>query len=58
MNMKTFIWGGMFIGTTVGGALPLFWGSSAFPLTSVVLTFIGGILGIWIAYRIAKYLGV
>jgi hypothetical protein len=57
MNMKTFIWGGMFIGTGIGGALPLLWGASAFSFTAVILTFVGGILGIWIGYRLAKYLG-
>jgi len=47
----------MFIGTSAGGALPLLWGASAFSLTSVILTFVGGILGIWIGYKLAKYLG-
>jgi hypothetical protein len=55
--MKKAIWLGMGIGSTAGGAVPLMWGSSYFSMTSVVLTAVGGFLGIWIAYKLVKMMG-
>ena len=55
--MKTFIWGGMFVGTGVGGFIPLLWTLNPFSLSSVVLTFVGGILGIWAGYQLGKRFG-
>jgi uncharacterized membrane protein YeaQ/YmgE (transglycosylase-associated protein family) len=50
MNKKTIMLG-MIIGSTVGGYLPTFFGSDAFSFTSVICTFIGGALGIWLTYK-------
>ncbi|MBA3788923.1 hypothetical protein H0X32_00825 [Patescibacteria group bacterium] len=55
--MKRFIWGGLFIGSTVGGAIPYLWGSY-FSFTGVILTAVGGLFGIWAGFKIGKYLGV
>jgi hypothetical protein len=55
--MKTFIWGGMFAGSGIGSMLPLLWGESALSMSSVVLSAVGGALGIWAGYHIAKILG-
>jgi hypothetical protein len=56
--MKTFIWGGMFAGSAVGSLLPLLWGDSALSLSSVILSGVGGIGGIWGGYVLAKYIGI
>ncbi|MEK7601996.1 MAG: hypothetical protein AAB472_00700 [Patescibacteria group bacterium] len=55
--MKTFIWGGMFVGSGIGSFLPVLWGEDVLSLSSVFLTFLGGVLGIWAGHHIGKYLG-
>ncbi len=57
MDMKTFIWGGMFVGSGIGSFLPVLWGEDVLSLSSVFLTFLGGVLGIWAGHHIGKYLG-
>lgn len=47
----------MTIGSLVGAYLPLFWGGSALSVSSVVLSGVGGIAGIWAGYRLGKVLG-
>lgn len=54
MDSKSLIWFGLFIGSTVGGFLPTLWGASFFSLSSVILSGIGGFIGIWIGFKIAK----
>ena len=54
MEPKKLIWMGVLIGTTVGGALPLLWGNSAFSFSLVVLAAVGGILGIWGGLKLSK----
>lgn len=49
------IWLFMFVGSTVGGFVPLLWGGSALSLSSVLLSAAGGFFGIWLGYRISKY---
>jgi hypothetical protein len=56
--MKLFIWAGLFIGSTVGGFLPLLWGESAFSLSSVVLSAVGGLVGIWAGVKVGRYMGL
>jgi hypothetical protein len=58
MNMKIYIWGGMFAGSGIGSLVPLLWGENSLSLSSVVLTFLGGVVGIWAGYQIGKDLGV
>lgn len=57
MEMKIYIWGGMFAGSGIGSLLPLLWGDSSLSLASVVLTFIGGIGGLIAGYWVGKALG-
>lgn len=58
MNRKSFIWGGLFIGSSVGGMLPSFWGGSMASMSAVVLTAVGGIFGIWAGLKLATLLGI
>jgi hypothetical protein len=54
MSRKTLIWIGLFVGSSVGGIVPLLWGSSAFSFSSVILSAAGGIGGILLGYKISK----
>lgn len=39
------------VGSTIGGFIPTLWGASLFSGWSVLLTAVGGIAGIYLAYR-------
>jgi len=54
MSRKTLIYIFMIIGTTLGGYVPTLWGDTFFSLTSVILTAIGGFLGIYIGFKISQ----
>ena len=51
---QKFIWGGLFIGSSLGGYIPSLWGAGIFSVSGVLLSAVGGILGIWLGYRIGK----
>lgn len=55
MSSKTLIWGGLFVGSTVGSFLPYFWNGGFFSYT--IFGAIGGIGGIWIGFKLAKATG-
>ncbi|MDO8471162.1 MAG: hypothetical protein Q7S49_00935 [bacterium] len=54
MNSKSIIWVGMFVGSALGGYVPLLWGGSLFSFTSVILTAAGGVLGIYFGFKISN----
>lgn len=54
---KTFIWIGIFVGSTAGGALPLLWGDDMFSVAGFGLSFVGAIAGIFGGYRLAQMVG-
>ncbi len=56
MSSKSLIWGGMFVGSTIGGALPYFWNGDFFSYT--IWSAIGGFVGIYIGFKLAKMTGV
>jgi len=45
---------GMVIGSIIGGYLPVIFGASLLSFTSIVGNAIGGILGIWIAFKLTN----
>jgi hypothetical protein len=47
------IWLGLFVGSTIGGFLPSLWGDSLFSLSSVILTAVGGLVGIWLGFKLS-----
>jgi hypothetical protein len=53
MNTKPLIWIGMGIGSTLGGFVPRLWGASFLSLAGLVCSGIGGLFGIWVAYKAA-----
>lgn len=46
---------GLTIGSTLGGMIPMLWGDSAFSIASVLLSGVGGILGIIAGYKLTNY---
>jgi hypothetical protein len=54
MSSKSLIWIFLFIGSTIGGAIPMLWGDSFFSVWSVILTAVGGIVGIYIGFKLGN----
>lgn len=55
MSRKTLIWGGMIIGSTMGGFVPYLWGNyNYFSMSGVLLTAVGGLLGIWAGLKLSQ----
>jgi hypothetical protein len=45
----------VFLGMTVGGFVPELWGAGFFSLSSLLLSALGGVAGVWVGYRLADY---
>lgn len=56
MTSKRLIMFGMVVGSTVGSYVPSLWGAGWLSLWSVVLSGVGGVLGIWAGYQLGKRL--
>jgi dipeptide/tripeptide permease len=56
MSTKTLTYTGLFIGSTIGSFIPTLWGDSLFGITGVLLSAVGGILGIIAGYKLSKYI--
>jgi len=54
MDSKKLIWFGLFVGSFVGSILPELWGDNMFSISSVILTAVGGLLGIWLGYKLSE----
>ncbi|MEI7513326.1 MAG: hypothetical protein WCJ74_01760 [bacterium] len=54
MNNKSIIWLFMFIGSTIGGYIPSLWGAGFLSFSGIILTALGGLLGIWLGFRISN----
>ena len=48
----------MFVGTFVGGTVPVLFGSDVFSIASIVGNTVGGVIGIVIAYKAARSAGL
>jgi hypothetical protein len=55
VSKTTLIWIGLTLGSLGGGYLPALWGGDLISFTSVILSTLGGILGIWLAYRLGDW---
>ncbi len=43
----------MVIGSVIGGYIPLLWGEGFLSFSSVLLTAVGGIIGIWFGFKLS-----
>ena len=55
MSTKTLVTIGMVIGSLAGGYLPVLWGGSALSFSSIIFSGIGGILGVYLGYKLSKF---
>jgi hypothetical protein len=53
---KTFIMTGLFLGSIVGGYVPLLWGGSVFSFSSIIFSAIGAFAGIWLGLKVTQQL--
>ena len=51
---KKGIYFGAFVGSTIGGCVPMLWHASMFSMSSILLSTVGGIAGIWAAWRLGR----
>jgi hypothetical protein len=49
---KSMVWIGASIGGAIGGYIPALWGDNFLSLWSVILSTVGGLLGIYLVYKI------
>ncbi len=54
MNSKSLIWLFLIIGSTVGSFIPELWGAGFLSMSSVLLSAVGGIVGIWIGFKLSN----
>jgi len=54
VTKKTLIWIGLTVGSLAGGYLPVLWGGDAISFSSIILSAVGGVLGIWLGYRFGE----
>ena len=54
MQQKQLIWLGAIVGSAIGGFVPVLWGGSELSFSSVILTAVGGGLGIYVAFKLSR----
>ena len=54
MSGRKIVWIGATIGSTLGGLVPQLWHAGMLSFSGIVMSTIGGVLGIWAGYRIGR----
>jgi hypothetical protein len=52
-HMRSAIWIGIFVGSTIGGLIPELWGDSMLSYSGVLFSGIGAFVGLWFGLRAA-----
>lgn len=55
---KTFIMTGLVVGSIAGGYVPMLWGGSVFSFSSLFLSALGAIAGIWVGFKVSQRLDI
>ena len=50
-HMRSPIWIGIFIGSTIGGFVPLIWGDDMLSYLGVLFSGMGAFVGLWLGSR-------
>jgi len=54
MDAKKVIWFGAIAGSILGGCVPNLWHASSLSLSGLVWSTLGGLLGIFLGYRLSR----
>ena len=54
MQTPRAIWVGIFIGSTIGGAIPQLWGANIFSFSSVILGAVGAFAGLYVGFKLSQ----
>jgi len=49
--MRSAIWIGIFVGSTIGGFIPELWGGDMLSYSGVLLSAVGAFVGLWLGLR-------
>jgi hypothetical protein len=52
--MRSSIWLGILIGSTVGGMIPSLWGDGVISYASVLLSGAGAFVGLWVGAKFSR----
>jgi uncharacterized membrane protein YeaQ/YmgE (transglycosylase-associated protein family) len=52
--MRTYIWIGILIGSTIGGLIPGLWGEGMFSYSSLLLSGVGAFVGLWLGSKLGR----
>lgn len=54
MSRKFLVLTGMTVGSLIGGYIPVLFGADLFSYSSIIFNAIGGLIGIWISYKLTE----
>jgi hypothetical protein len=54
MSTRTLVWIGLSIGSLAGGYAPVLWGGDVISYSGLILSTVGGILGIWLGFKLGE----
>ena len=52
-HMRTAIWTGILIGSTLGGFIPALWGGDLMSYSGLLLSGAGAFAGLWVGYKMS-----
>jgi hypothetical protein len=52
-HMRTAIWTGILIGSTLGGFIPALWGGDLLSYSGLLLSGAGAFAGLWVGYKMS-----
>lgn len=54
MDSNKLVWFLMFVGSAIGSYIPALWGDGMFSFSSIILSAVGGIFGIYVGFKIGR----